>query len=346
MDNPNISVTQNVDKVESGGTVIGVQVVYQGEPVTIPSREAIRLHRADLANIETYHRWADEFYIHEEGKVLPLFASPYEDDGGRKRADLLQTIRAHSRLLVLGEPGMGKTVALERMGWETAKADEVVVPIFVQLLYFQGLELIELIRVALNETGRLTFDNAKSVRAFLRETKCLILFDGLNETPGKQREQVIGAIANFMREYPEHRYVVTSRSQDELWRKLRSAELIQDAVVVQTISDAQAQGYLQAHLGTEKGAALYDRLDASLKALARTQCAFAGIVVRRDISAIQEDKERITSFSIALQQVGSQSAEPAFQQLIQFLLDERYLPLVSSCCHLRSPIARMNCLAE
>lgn len=270
MDNRNINVTQHVGEVKEGGTVIGVQVVYQGEPIIIPSQEAIQLHRADLAKIETYNRWADEFYIKEEGKVLPLFASPYEDDGGRKREDLLQTIRTHQRLLVLGEPGMGKTVALERMVWETAQADEVVIPILVQLLYFQGGDLIELIRVALNETSRLKFEGAKSVQAFLRETKCLILFDGLNETPGKQREQVIGAVANFMREYPEHRYVVTSRSQDELWRKLRSAELIKDAVVVQTISDAQALGYLQAHLGKEKGAALYDRLDASLKSLART----------------------------------------------------------------------------
>jgi formylglycine-generating enzyme required for sulfatase activity len=270
MSNRDIKITQNVKKVEKGGTVVGMQVIHQGEPVVIPAPEQVQQHRADLVKKTEYSRWADDFFIREEGKILPLFASPYEDDTSRKREDLLQSIRSHQRLLVLGEPGMGKTVALERMVWETAKADEVVLPILVQLLYFQGLDLIELIRAALNETRRLTFDNAKSVRAFLRETKCLILFDGLNETPGRQREQVIGAIANFMREYPEHRYVVTSRSRDELWRKLRSAELIQDAVVVQTISDAQAQGYLQAHLGKEKGAALYDRLDASLKSLART----------------------------------------------------------------------------
>ena len=268
MSNPNIHVTQNVG--ENKGTVIGVQVTYQGEPVTIPSEEEIQLHRAELTQIENYNRWADEFYIHEEGKVLPLFASPYEDDTGRKREDLLQTIRAHDRLLVLGEPGMGKTVAMERIVWETAQADEPVVPIFVPLLYFQGTDLAESIRIALNETRRLAFDNLKSVRAFLRETKCLILFDGLNEVPGKQREQVVGAIANLMREYPEHRYVVTSRSQDELWRKLRSSELIQDAVVVQNISDEQAQGYLEAHLGRQTGQALYNQLDDSLKALART----------------------------------------------------------------------------
>jgi formylglycine-generating enzyme required for sulfatase activity len=98
----------------------------------------------------------------------------------------------------------------------------------------------------------------------------LILLDGLNETPGKQREQAIGAIANLMREYPEHRYVVTSRSQDELWRKLRSGDLIQDAVVVQNISDAQAQRYLEAHLGKATGQGLYQHLDDSLKSLART----------------------------------------------------------------------------
>jgi formylglycine-generating enzyme required for sulfatase activity len=270
MTNGNINVTQNVGEVKEGGTVISVQVVYQGELILIPSPEAIEFHRAALVEKEEYHRWANEFYIQEEAKILPLYASPYEDDTNRQREDLLQTIRTHQRLLVLGEPGMGKTVAMERMVWETALAAEIVVPIFVPLLYFQGPDLVEMVRVALHETGRLAFENTKSVRAFLSETKCLLLLDGLNEVPGRQREQVIGAIASFMSEFPEHRYVVTSRSRDELWRKLRMGDLIHDAVVVQNISDAQAQGYLEAHLGKQSGQALYNQLDDSLKALART----------------------------------------------------------------------------
>lgn len=147
--------------------------------------------------------------------------------------------------------------------WETAQSAKPVVPILVPLLYFQGLDLVEMVRVALNETRRLAFDNTKSVKAFLRETKSLLLFDGLNEVAGRQRDEVIGAIAKVIREYPEHHYVVTSRSQDELWRKLRSSELIQDAVVVQNISDAQAQGYLKAHLGDKTGRTLFNQADSA-----------------------------------------------------------------------------------
>lgn len=99
-------VYQKVGK--NKGTMIRVQVIYQGEPVLNPSPEDIQLHRAGLVKKEEYHRWADEFYIKEEGKLLPLYASPYEDDTGRKREDLLQTIRSHQPLLVLGEPGTGR----------------------------------------------------------------------------------------------------------------------------------------------------------------------------------------------------------------------------------------------
>ena len=245
-----------------------VYINVEGEP-SLPDPERVLAHRAALANKAEYRRWADEFYIREEGKILPLLASPYDDDTGQQREDLLQTIRVHDRLLVLGEPGMGKTVAMQRMVWETAQADDPAVPIFVPLIFFRD-DLIEAVRVALNETDELRFEDLKTVRAFLRQTRCLIMFDGLNEVPGKQRDQAVGDIAHFLREFPRHRYVVTSRSQDELWKKLRTGGAIEDAVVIQRITDEQARGYLIAHLDDQKGRELHDRLNECLRGLSRT----------------------------------------------------------------------------
>lgn len=266
--NPARYQTHQPYEVSPDSLTVGEDVYFdpEADPL-LPTTEQVLVHRAGLAQKAEYRRWADEFYIHEESKILPLLASPYDDDSGQQRQDLLQTIRTHERLLVLGEPGMGKTVALERMMWETAQAEEPIVPVFVPLLFFQG-DLIEAVRVALSETGELHFDEPKTVRAFLRQTRCLIMFDGLNEVPGQQHERIIGSLADFLREFSHHRYLVTSRSQDELWQKLRATEVIKEAVVIQRISDAQARIYLVAHLGKLKGSALHDRLDDNLRGLA------------------------------------------------------------------------------
>lgn len=240
---------------------------------SLPTLEQVMAHRVALARKPEYRRWADEssdeHFIPEESKILPLLASPYDDDTVQQRRDLLQTIRVHNHLLVLGEPGMGKTVALQRMMWETAQANDPVVPIFVPLLFFSG-DFIEAVRVALNETGELYFDDPKTVQVFLRQAHCLIMFDGLNEVPGQQRERAVEAIAHFLREFPRHRYVVTSRSQDTLWKKLRASGVIEDAVVIQRITDEQARNYLIAHVGDRKGRDLHDRLNERIRGLSHT----------------------------------------------------------------------------
>jgi HEAT repeat protein len=236
-------------------------------PTQLPSFEHVAAHRAALAEKPAYCRWADEFYLREEGKILPLFASPY-DDTGQEREDLLRVIRTRDRLLVLGQPGMGKTVALQRMMWDTAQAGDLVVPIFVPLLFFRG-DLLESVRVALNETGELRFDDPQAVRSFLREMTCLLMFDGLNEVPGERREAIIPAIADFVRDFPSHRYVVTSRSQDSLWKKLRTSGVFENAVVIHPITDDQVRSYLAAHL-PRRGQGFYEQLDDSLRVLSRT----------------------------------------------------------------------------
>jgi formylglycine-generating enzyme required for sulfatase activity len=70
-----------------------------------------------------------------------------------------------------------------------------------------------------------------------------------------------------MAAYPRHPVVLTSRAQDELWRRLR--EEVGRAVVVQPIGDDQARAYLVQHLG-ERGEDLYGWLDQRLRPMART----------------------------------------------------------------------------
>jgi predicted NACHT family NTPase len=266
-----------VVKNEIKGDINDSTVIAAGRDVYInierelflPDPKQVLAHRKALTNKDEYRRWSDEFFINEAGKILPLLASPYDDDTGSNSEDLLKLIHSYERLLVLGEPGMGKTVAMQRMIWETAQASDPVVPLFIPLVYFQG-ELLEEVRVALNETGILQFDRIKTVRAFLFQTRCLIIFDGLNEVAGPQRERAVDNIAHFLREFPRHRYIITSRSQDELWKKLREGGAVKDAVVIQRVTDQQVRDYLISHLGDLNGEDLYKQLDERLRGLSRT----------------------------------------------------------------------------
>jgi len=215
------------------------------------------------------HQVGEDHYIQTESKILPLFASPYEDDTGRQRKDLLKTIRSQNRLLILGEPGVGKTAALERMVWETANAGGPIVPIYMPLSDYDGHLLTE-VQEALAETGALPFSKDDEVRDFLRQNQCLVLLDGLNEVRRDQRQRIVGDIASFLQTYRRHRYVVTSRSQDPLWHELRDERVVPVTVVVQPVADAQVREYLVAHLGEREGRGTFDGLNECLRGMART----------------------------------------------------------------------------
>jgi hypothetical protein len=234
--------------------------------------DTIETHRTALTRKSRYARWGDrsqaEHYVHGAGVRLPLFASPYGDTVGESN-DLLDLIRSHHRLLVLGEPGMGKTVALERTVWEMATAPEMVVPIYVPLINYDG-NLWDSVRVALNETGILQLEDDRGVEAFVSQYKCLFLFDGLNEVPGSRRENLQAELGKFLHMCSVHPCVITSRAQDDLWRRFHSREVIEDAVVVQHIGDAQVREYLIAHLGQQAGSELLDRLNEALRGLSHT----------------------------------------------------------------------------
>ena len=115
--------------------------IYQGREVAIPTADAIADHRAALrAKLaqEAQRRWGGMgVYIREEGAALPIQASPYQQGALGPRADLLETLKAADRLLVLGEPGAGKTVALERLAWELCNGSAATIPVLVRLFHIR-----------------------------------------------------------------------------------------------------------------------------------------------------------------------------------------------------------------
>ncbi len=264
-------IVEEFFQADRGGTAI-VTVVYQGVEVTIPSPEAVALHRTALRErleAEALARWGGmSVYIQEEGATLPIEASPYQTGRLGPRENLLQMLYAADRLLVLGEAGSGKTVSLERLAWELCAGTGPVVPVLVRLFRYDGTPLADWVRALLQRTGHLRLDGRQALTAFLKEGtgRCIFLFDGLNEVPPPYRDRLVGELVRWMASYPRHPVILTGRAQDELWRRLRGE--VGRAVVVQPIGDEQARAYLVAHLD-ERGDDLYGRLDERLRALAR-----------------------------------------------------------------------------
>jgi len=243
-------------------------------PPPCPTPAAVARHRAALRHrLETdaSARWGGmSIYIQEEGATLPIHASPYQTGRLGPGQNLLDLLRAARRLLVLGEPGSGKTVSLERIAWELCDGPEPVVPVLVPLFHYEGASLAEWVRATLRETGHLNLADDQALTAFLGQdalARCFFLFDGLNEVPPAYRDRLAGELARWIAAHPHHPVVLTSRPQDELWRRLRSN--VDEALVVQPIAGDDARAYLVAHLG-ERGEELYARLGERLQEMART----------------------------------------------------------------------------
>lgn len=95
------------------------------------------------------------------------------------------------------------------------------------------------LRDMLRQTGQLRLDDERALEAFLEQgaARCVFLLDGLNEVAPLHRDRLVDEIVRWLVSHPRHAAILTSRAQDELWRRLRDA--VAEAVVVQPITDAQ-----------------------------------------------------------------------------------------------------------
>lgn len=257
-------------------------IAYPHQNSEMPSLQELTALRSYCEKlVEKYeNKWGGNFYIFEKGIIqeqIPVYASLYSEyTSYLKKLDLLQTLRSHSRTILLGEPGSGKTTSIEKLCLEYARdfyqnsnySPSVLFPIIVRLSSYTG-SLLQSIRSSLNSMGVLQLEeDTFKLNNFLQKLPCLILFDGLNEVNNTQRSTVISNIAQFLNTYPNHKYVITSRPQDELWRML-SPDDFEINLVIQPIDYEDTIRYLSLHLGDKIGRMAYGEVSGKFKDLLR-----------------------------------------------------------------------------
>ena len=120
-------------------------------------------------------------------------------------------------LMVLGQPGAGKSTFLRKMGLEALKGKkgkfkQNCIPVFIELKSFTS-NLIEIEKVIVEEFKICGFpDSEKFIAKLLEEGKLLILLDGLDEVPTVNTNEVISKIQDFVDRYDKNRFIVSCRT--------------------------------------------------------------------------------------------------------------------------------------
>lgn len=128
----------------------------------------------------------------------------------QKRVEGIEAVRNHSKLMILGKPGAGKTTFLKflAMSCISGKAFTDFIPVFVTLKDFADREnRPSLLQFLTGEFSQWDIE----VEPILKSGRALVLLDGLDEVRAEYDDRVLHEIREFARNYSESKVVVTCR---------------------------------------------------------------------------------------------------------------------------------------
>lgn len=122
--------------------------------------------------------------------------------------------RPVQRLMILGEPGSGKTTSLRHIAMLQARAAaknmQRRLPIIAPLGTYTGSDITVFLQDKVLGIER---SLVPLIPQYLQQGQLVILFDAVNELPGVEYERSIQQIRLFMETYPRCRYIFTGRSE-------------------------------------------------------------------------------------------------------------------------------------
>jgi hypothetical protein len=159
-----------------------------------------------------------------EGLCTPHYVSPTVlihkslDDLKSSRTDWFReyetlndfnALRNHISVLLLAEPGFGKSEFLRQYASHLVQSGEKVFPLYLELTKYKPYggfkEYVE-------TQIKLTFQKSLSLSELKREFQIVFLFDGLDEVPQNSLQSVVEGIELLSIDHPDARRIVSCRS--------------------------------------------------------------------------------------------------------------------------------------